>query len=293
MLLALSVVLVWGTNFVVIKWGLGEFPPFLFSALRFVFSALPWVFFIPRPAVSWARLAAAGTLLSAGQFGLLYWAMVHDVSPAMASILIQAQAFFTIILAMLLAGERLRPRQVVALLLAASGFAVAGWHAAGDAGGAITIFGLGLILSAAFCWACANTLARGAGPVNMLAFTVWSSLYGVPPVLLVSALVEGPSEVWQALAQADLYGWLAAIWQGVGNTTFAFGIWNWLLSRYPAATVAPLALLVPVFGMVSSAWLMAEPLPGWKQLTAALVLGGLIVNLYAGRLIALLKRVVA
>ena len=77
LLLGLSVVVVWGTNFVVIKWGLGDFPPFLFAALRFIFSALPWVFFVRRPAVSWKRLAAAGIFTGVGQFDLLFWAMQH------------------------------------------------------------------------------------------------------------------------------------------------------------------------------------------------------------------------
>ncbi|WP_144639148.1 EamA family transporter [Bordetella genomosp. 13] len=283
LLLALSVVFVWGTNFVVIKWGLDEFPSFLFSALRFLFSALPWVFLMARPAVPWTRMAAIGTLLSVGQFGLLYWAMRHDISPGLASLVVQAQVFFTILLSMLISGERLRRLQVVALLLAVAGFAVVGWHSIIDPRAAVTLAGLAMVLCAAFCWACANTLVRTAGKVNMLALTTWSSLYGTVPVLAASLLVEGPAAIAQAMSQASINGWLSVLWQGLGNTTFAFGAWNWLLSRHPASTVTPTALLVPVVGMLSSAWLLAEALPGWKLYAAALVLGGLALNLYAGR----------
>jgi len=52
LLLALAVVAVWGTNFVVIKGGLAELPPLLFATLRFVASALPWLLFVRRPAVA-------------------------------------------------------------------------------------------------------------------------------------------------------------------------------------------------------------------------------------------------
>ena len=107
LLLALAVVAVWGTNFVVIKWGLAELPPFLFATLRFALSAFPLLLFVRRPAVAWRKLAAFGVLLGVGQFGVLFYAMRADISPGLASLAIQIQVFFTIGLAM--AFERERP----------------------------------------------------------------------------------------------------------------------------------------------------------------------------------------
>ena len=49
LMLALAVVFVWGTNFVVIRLGLNALPPLLFASLRFTFVLLPMVFFLPRP----------------------------------------------------------------------------------------------------------------------------------------------------------------------------------------------------------------------------------------------------
>ncbi|MDQ8032729.1 EamA family transporter [Bordetella genomosp. 1] len=288
LLLALSVVFIWGTNFVVIKWGLAEFPPFLYAALRFLFSALPWIFLFRRPAVRWTSLAAVGTLLGAGQFGLLYWAMQHDITPGLASLVVQSQVFFTILMAMMLNGERVGTLQVLALLLAVSGYGVVAWHTGADPAAAVTLAGLALVLAAAFCWACANTVVRYAGRVNAAAFMVWASLYAVVPTSLISLFVEGPARIAQALTHASWLGWSTVLWQALGNTVFGFGAWNWLLARHPAATVAPTALLVPVFGMVSSAWLLSEALQPWKLTAAALVLGGLALNLYAGRLRALM-----
>lgn len=277
--LALAVVAVWGTNFVVIKWGLAELPPLLLACLRFAASSLPLLALIARPAVPWWRLAAFGVLLGAGQFGLLFLAMRASISPGLASLVVQAQVFFTIALA----GQRLRPLQWVALAVALAGMAWIGVQA--RAGGAdVQPLGLLLVLCAAFCWALANGVARGAGRVDPLGFMVWSSLFAVPPLAALSLALEGGRPgVCTALAGASLGAWVTVAWQAAGNTLFGYGAWNWLLARHPPATVTPAALLVPVFGMGASALALGEPLPAWKLGAAGLVMAGLALNLRAAR----------
>jgi O-acetylserine/cysteine efflux transporter len=278
-LLALAVVFVWGTNFVVIRWGLEGLPPFAFASLRFALSALPFVFFMPRPAVSWRKLALFGVLLGVGQFGLLYLAVGNAkstlISPGLASLVIQIQVFFTIGLSMLLTRERLRGYQFAALALCICGIAVLGAHI--DA--TLTLLGLVIILFAAFFWACANTVVRSAGRVNMLSFMVWSSVFAVPPLALLSLCFEGTSVVTYSLTHMSTLVVVSVLWQAWANSLFGYGAWNWLLARYPAATVTPVALLVPVFGMSASAIALGEPLQWWKLLAAALVMCGLAMNL--------------
>jgi O-acetylserine/cysteine efflux transporter len=291
--LALAVVAVWGTNFVVIKLALGTLPPLLFAVLRFTFALLPAVFFIRRPAVPWRLLAAYGVLIGAGQFGLLYVAIGGGpaglISPGLASLVVQTQVFFTIGLAMLMAGERLQRYQWLALALALAGLAVIGLNT--DA--STTPLGLALVLGAALSWAGGNLVARHSGRVDMLGYVVWSSLFALPPLLLLSLLFEGPARIASALAAADAGVWAAVLWQSLGNTLFGYAAWGWLLARHPAATVAPLALGVPVFGMAASALWLGEPLPAWKLVAAALVLGGLALNLSWPMLRARLARGVA
>jgi O-acetylserine/cysteine efflux transporter len=289
LLLALAVVFIWGTNFVVIKWGLAEFPPFLFASLRFLMCVVPWIFFIPRPQVSWGKLAAFGVLLGAGQFGLLFLAMQRDVTPGLASLIIQTQVFITIGMVMLMHGERVRLAQVLAMSLAIGGIAIIGWHAVGG-GASVTPLGLVLVLCAAASWSGANVVVRSAGRVNPLAFIVWASPFALPPLFALEFLVHGGEAIAASLQAATWAGWAAVAWQAVGNTLFGYAAWNWLLARHPAATVTPSALLVPVFGMSASAWLLGEPLQGWKLLAAALVVGGLALNLYAGFLVNLVLR---
>lgn len=286
LLLALAVVFVWGTNFVVIRWGLDGLPPFLFATLRFTFSALPWLLFIPRPTAPWRKLAAFGVLLGVGQFGLLFLAMQGNISPGLASLVVQVQVFFTIGLSLLLMGERVRGFQIVGLLLALAGLGVIALNL--DAA-VVTWLGLALVLSAAFFWAGANLVVKSLGPVNMLHFMVWSSVFAVPPLLAISWFIEGPALMQSAVINATPLVWASVLWQALGNTLFGYGVWNWLLARHPAATVTPLALLVPVFGMGASALSLGESLPGWKLGAAALVLSGLAVIVLWPRLRARLN----
>jgi O-acetylserine/cysteine efflux transporter len=183
---------------------------------------------------------------------------------------------------MWLARERLRGFQVGALLLALAGIGVIAWHTDAHT----SVLGLSLVLLAALAWACGNLVARRAGQVNMLAFVVWSSLYAVPPLLVLSLLMEGPQAMLHGLQAADAGTWAAVLWQSAGNTLFGYAAWAWLLARHPAATVAPMALLVPVFGMSASAFWLGEPLPAWKLIAAALVIAGLALNLLWPRLLA-------
>ena len=277
LLLALVIVAVWGTNFVVIKLSLDAFPPFLFAALRFTFAFLPLAFFIPRPKVSWINLCAYGLAIGVGQFGILFFAIDGRISPGLASLVVQTQVFFTIGLAMFFAKERLRLYQAVAVSVSMAGLVMIGLHTDADT----TFIGLALIVFAGLSWGVGNTVSRRAGSINMLSYVVWASAFSLPPLFLISWIFEGG---WQnisaSISTAPMGAWIGVFWQSWGNTIFGYAAWAWLLSKHPAAVVAPAPLLVPIFGMGASAYFLSEPLPLWKMLAAGLVIAGLVVNLF-------------
>ena len=277
LLLALVIVAVWGTNFVVIKLSLDAFPPFLFAALRFTFAFLPLAFFIPRPKVSWINLCAYGLAIGVGQFGILFFAIDGRISPGLASLVVQTQVFFTIGLAMFFAKERLRLYQAVAVSVSMAGLVMIGLHTDADT----TFIGLALIVFAGLSWGVGNTVSRRAGSINMLSYVVWASAFSLPPLFLISWIFEGG---WQnisaSISSAPMGAWIGVFWQSWGNTIFGYAAWAWLLSKHPAAVVAPAPLLVPIFGMGASAYFLSEPLPLWKMLAAGLVIAGLVVNLF-------------
>jgi O-acetylserine/cysteine efflux transporter len=274
-LLAVAVVAIWGINFAVTKVAMDQLPPLLLAGLRFFFALFPAVFFLRRPETSWRNLALYGVLNGVGQFGLMYVAMNGRISPGLASIVIQTQVFFTIGLAMVMNAERLQAYQGAALVAGAAGLVVIGMHT--DA--TLTLGGLGMMIGSALCWALANLTNKRAGRVNMLSYVVWASAFAVPPLFLLSWLVDGGPAIASALRSAGPWAWAAVAWQSIGNTMFGYAAWGWLLSRHPAAVVAPTSLLVPIFGMGTAALLLDEPLPGWKLGAASLIITGLVINL--------------
>lgn len=278
-LLALAIMVVWGTNFVVVKVAITHLTPLTLALLRFAFAFFPLALFLPRPKVPWRNLAAYGLLIGVGQFGVMFTAMRADITPGLASLVIQMQVFFTIGLAMKLSGERLALFQIVALVLATAGLGVILLHTDGSA----TPLGLGLTLFAAMAWAGGNMVAREAARIdpalNMLAYVIWSALFAVPPLLVLALLMEGPQAMAAGLAAADGWTWGAVAWQAIGNTMFGYAAWAWLLGRHPAAQVAPMALLVPVFGLAASALVLHEPLQPWKLSAFALVMAGLALGM--------------
>jgi O-acetylserine/cysteine efflux transporter len=287
LLLALAIVAVWGTNFVVIKLSLGAFPPFLFAALRYTFAFLPLVFFMPRPKVSWVNLCVYGLAVGVGQFGILYFAIDGRISPGLASLVIQTQVFFTIGFAMFFAKERLRTYQTLAVLVAMTGLGIIALHT--DA--STTFLGLALVVFTGFSWGVANTVSRRAGSINMLSYVVWASAFAIPPLFAISFLFEGGWEHMNtSLTSAPVGAWAGVLWQSWANTIFGYSAWAWLLSKHPAAVVAPAPLLVPIFGMGAAAYFLAEPLPLWKILAAGLVIIGLVINLFWPNIERSLKR---
>ena len=109
----------------------------------------------------------------------------------------------------------------------------------------------------------------------------------MPPLAVLSLLFEGWPAIRDGVAAADAATWAAVAWQAIGNTMFGYAAWGWLLARHSMATIAPTALMVPVFGMGASALLLGEPLQAWKLIAAGFVMAGLALNLFWPRVAAI------
>ncbi len=274
LMLALLTVVIWGSNFAVMKLGLRGLPPLLFCTLRFAFTAFPVVLLVRPPQLPWRRVAAWGLAQFAVLFGLLMTGLKLGMAAGLASIVMQLQAFFTIALAWAFLREKARPVQLLGGAIALAGMGVVAWNLHQRT----SLIGLLLLIIAASSWAVANVLARRLGPVNAVALASWASLYAVPPLLALSLLLEGAGRDWQALRDMDAMSWVVVGFQAYPATLFGFGLWAMLMRRYPAAQIAPFTLLVPVSGMLTAALLLHEPLQPWKLAAAALVVGGLVLN---------------
>jgi len=284
-LVALLVTLIWGTNFVLIRYALDELPAFTLATLRFTLVVIPLIFFLPKPQVTWRALAAYGLAIGCGQFGLLFWAMQNNISAGLASLIIQMQVFFTIFISAFLLNERISFHQSLSLLICFVGLFLIIVFTSGQT----TTLGIGVTMLAALSWAIGNIVVERIGPINMLPFIIWSSLFSVPPLLVMTFIIEGPTYALNAIQSAGGRSWLVIVWQALGNTIIGYGLWNILLRKYPATMVTPWALLVPVFG-IGSAWLLlSEPLPWWKLLACSLIFIGLIWNGFGNKISKIYK----
>jgi len=273
-LLALLVAAIWGVNFTVISIGLGSFPPLLLAALRFAIAAIP-ALFLPRPNIRWPLFIWIGATLFLGQFALLFTGMAVGITAGLASVVLQSQAFLTILIASAFLREKPTFKQISGTLAAFAGLAVI----AETAGGAdFTLTGLGLCLAAALCWAVGNVLLRRAGTAtDMFALVAWLSLIPPIPLLILSLTMDGPAKLGHALATMSWGGIGAVLYIAGLSTTLCFAIWGQLLKRYPASAVAPFSLLVPIFGAASAALFLGEKFGTMRIAGMAMVLAGLVV----------------
>lgn len=285
LMLALVVIVVWGMNFVVIKVGLENIPPMLLGSLRFMLAAFPAILFIKRPQMPLRWLLAYGTTISLGQFAFLFSAMKVGMPAGLASLVLQSQAFFTLFFAVIFLGERLRATNLVGLLIAAGGLLLIGMQ--GDR--IMTLAGFMLTICAASMWALGNIVTRRVGKVNLVGLVVWGSLIPPIPFFALSLWLEGPQAIENALRGFGMNSMLVLIYLAFGATILGYGLWSRLLSRYPANTVAPFSLLVPVVGLTSAAFLLDEHLGPLQAIGALLVMLGLAVNVGGGWIIDRLR----
>ena len=258
-LLALLVVVVWGLNFVVIKLGLHNMPPLMLAGLRFMLVAFPALLFVARPAIPLRLLLGYGLTISFGQFAFLFCAIGLGMPAGLASLVLQAQAFFTIILGAFVFGERLQGKQLAGIALAIFGVLVLVEE---PRRGACPTGGLYADPGGGARWACGNIfnkkiMSQATRP-PIISLVVWSALIPVLPFMFASWLIDGPQLMLASLRQIDMLTVLSLLYLAFIATLVGYGIWGSLLGRYETWRVAPLSLLVPVVGMASAALLLGR-----------------------------------
>jgi O-acetylserine/cysteine efflux transporter len=256
----------------------------LLATIRFIIVCIPAIFFLPKPPVGWRQLIALGLTMNVGQFAFLFVGIKLGMPAGLSSLVHQSQAFFTLVFAALILGERWKWNNILGLIIAAGGMVVVGSQQSGS----MTAAGFWLTLCASSSWGMGNVIIRRASkdtpPFSMLSLVVWASAVAILPLGLLSLLFEGPA-VWKT-------AWESLNWVTLGSIVYlayfaslcGYGLWGRLLSHYPAAIVAPFSLLVPIIGMSSAVLLLKETFSLWQIIGAILVMLGLAVNIFGGKL---------
>lgn len=278
-LLAIALTCAWGFNFVVIRVGIDNFPPLLFSALRFSLACFPLILFMRKPNVPWSIILGVGVVLGVIKFSLLFIGIDVGISAGIASLVLQTQAFFTVIFAALIFSERPTKQQILGIAIAFIGIAVVGTTVDQN----ITIVGLSLTICAGVAWAVSNLIMKKAGSVNMLNLMVWMSVIPPIPLFIMSLTFEGHDVMLEAIQNVKWQGIGALIYVSFVATILGFATWGHLIKKHGAGKVAPFSLLVPIFGMGSSAIFLNESFDAIRIMAAVLVMTGLILTVLKPR----------
>ncbi|MES2150498.1 MAG: EamA family transporter [Pseudomonadota bacterium] len=284
---ALGVVLIWGTNFIAMKYALREMTPFQLGAGRYLFAVLPLVLLIKPPRLHWKWLLLYGLCQGVGQFGLLFVSLRIGMSAALASVLLQTQVFFTALFGFVMLGERASRALLAGLLLAALGLACFGMNyvAPGQAGGS-TALGFALCLGSAAMWAASNIVVRRAQrstpQFDVTAFMVWSSLVPLLPFVLLSLAFDPAGTRWD-WRSTSWTAWLSLAYLGWFATIVAYALWTGLLKRHAVNRVAPFSLGVPLVGVAAGMLVLGDQISGWQWAGIALIVASLGTVIFGGR----------
>lgn len=283
--LALTVVTLWGYNFVPIRLALDEVPPFALAALRFVLAAIPMVLFVRPPRAPWTVVVAYGLTIGVGQFGLLFLGIQLGMPAGLSSLLMQVQVFFTIALAARFLGDPIEGHGLVGAAIAGVGILVMGVYKV-ETGATATVIGFVIVMGAAFCWAAGNVMAKHAARkhgTDIFGLVVWSSLAAPLPLAVLSYVAEGGTAPLAAIRAMSGIAWASVLFMAYAATLFGFAVWNGLLHRHPAGVVSPFALLIPVAGLASGALFLDETLAPMQAAGAVFVFAGLAFTIVGGR----------
>jgi O-acetylserine/cysteine efflux transporter len=286
LILALLVVIIWGANFTVIKLGLAGMPPMLLAVLRYTFAALPAIAFVKRPSVEWKYIFAYGMTVGVGQFSCLFYAMNIGMPAGVSSVVLQSQAFFTLIFASIMLKESLKKSQIIGFLVSGGGLCLIGGNIGGNGLSSIPVGAFLLTLIAAAFWGISNIIIRYASKqaasdgktIDMLSMVVWSSLVSPIPFLVIALILDTPKTLLHAVGNLSLMSVFSVAYLAFGATLFGYGVWSILLSKYPAGKVAPLSLLVPVTGLIAAQIVLNEQLSTIQWLGGIVIILGLVIS---------------
>ncbi|HRD70952.1 MAG TPA: EamA family transporter [Legionella sp.] len=285
-LLALLVVFVWGINFIFVKLGLDEISPLLLCALRFLFASIPAVFFIKPPVVSFRIVAIYGLIMFALQFSLVFTGMKVGMTPGMASLIMQVQVFFSMFFAIIFLGEKPGLGQVFGALVSFTGIGLVAFHFDQN----VSLPGFLCILGAAATWGIGNLITKKIKSTNLIAVIAWGSFVACLPMFVLALIFEGPASFIASYQHITMKGMSSLFYIVYISTWVGYGVWNWLLSRYPVGVIVPFSLLVPVVGILSSILVFGEPFELWKLGAGILVISGLCINILSTRYFAFKMR---
>lgn len=276
-LIALGVIVAWGINFMFMKFALLDISPMVLGMLRFAFLIFPAMLFFTRPDAKWRWLILYGLAISFGQFAFMFLALSINVPTGLAALVHQSQVFFTVVLAALVFKESVRRHHAIAMLIAMMGLALIG---VGQYQGGMALTELLIVMMGSFSWALGNIIVKKLSNVSPMSLVVWGNLSALAAFSIGSFWLYSTDGVMTQIGNLGGLGWISVLYLAYVASLLGYGGWGYLLSRYPASQVTPLALLVPVVALLTGVLLLSERLSVWHWAGIIIVMVGLLVHVF-------------
>ncbi|MGO2236658.1 MAG: EamA family transporter [Marinomonas sp.] len=284
--LLFALMALWGLNFSVIKLGVNSVHPLVLTALRFSFAVFPLIFFIKKPDVPWRYLIAYGLSFGVGVWGLTTLSIGAGVSAGMASLLLDMSVVSSLLVGWLCLNETITRNKLLGAGLALLGLALIMY----SEGGSVTGKGLVLVLMASMFWSVNGLIVKRANTKAIFAFNIWGMLFAPLPLLLLAVTFEGTQVVTELPNQFTQWTLFSALFQAYPTTLLGYWFWNKMIMKYSVSSVAPMTLLVPVFGILGGYWFYDESIETSQIIAAILILLGLFVGQMALPQLSFFKR---
>jgi len=285
---AMLAILFWGISFVATKRALQELHPIEIVVARFAIGAALLLGILAAegrlrfpPREFWPKLALMGFI------GVFVHQMLQAFALTMTSAthagwLIEITPIWSVILAWLILGERIRFREAIAMFVAFSGAVLV--ITRGDFSSAIlglpSTRGDFLILASTVNWAVYTVIGRGTlRALGARRATAWAMTSGL--VMFMPFFVARAG--WRAFAGLTPAAWGSVLFLGICCSGLGYLLWYAALDRVETARVASLLHVEPLIAFAAAAILLGE------RVTHAVIVGGVMV--LAGVMVLQVKRV--
>ena len=275
--LAILITAIWGVNFSVIKIGLSSLDPFTLAGLRFLLCALPLVFFIKKPDVSMKYFVAYGLTFGVGLWGMVSLGIHFGVSAGMASLVLQMSAFLTVIMGVLFLKDSIDKIKILGFIIAIIGIG----FIASVTDGSVTMLGLALVMLGALAMSVTTIIVKISGAKRMFSFLIWSSLFSPIPLFALAYFTQGQNVFSDFATNVDGKAIFSILFQVYPTALFGYWVWNSLIEKHQVSRVAPIYLLIPIFGLLGSFFIFNEQIGAEKIMAGVLIMIGLSISTFS------------
>ncbi len=237
--LAIAIAVIWGMGFIVVKAAMAHFSPILLMALRFTLTALCLVWFVRPPLHLCKQLFWISLVSAALQYSLTFNGL-RGIDASTAALLVQLEVPFGLLLAWLVLGDRISPKQALGMIISFCGavLIVGEPKLAGD-----LIYAF-MVIGGAFTWAVGQIMIKQLGNLGGFRLISGVAIFATPQLYIASWLLESDQLV--QIETASPAAWGAVVYLGLIMTALAYALWYRLLGLYSVNQVMPFLLLLPV-----------------------------------------------